>query len=116
MITLGSASALSVDAADAKKLVKAMSDDLAAERAISFSTNLEVVTTARQKLLLASSDMIEIRRPDKLRVTRFYGFADVALNAFIEPRYTVWNDRPGAPRWQIFAGVNFQFPIRNQMP
>jgi hypothetical protein len=38
------------------------------------------------------------------------------LNAFIEPRYTVWNDRPGAPRWQIFAGVNFQFPIRNQMP
>jgi hypothetical protein len=93
-----------------------MSDDLAAESATSFSTNLEVVTTDRQRLLLASSDMIEIGRPDKLRVTRFGGFADVAVNAFIEPRYTAWNDRPGAPRWQIFADVIFQFPIRNQMP
>ncbi|MDK4717273.1 hypothetical protein [Rhizobium sp. CNPSo 4039] len=34
------------------------------------------------------------------------------MNAFIEPQYTVWNDGPGAPRWQIFAGLNFQFPIR----
>jgi hypothetical protein len=95
-----------------------MSDDLAAEKAISFSydTNPEVVTTDHQKLLLASPDMIEIGRPDKLCVTRFGGFADVEVDAFIEPRCTVWNDRPGAPRWQIFAGVNFQFPIRNQMP
>jgi hypothetical protein len=118
MITLGSASALSADEADAKKLVKAMSDDLAVEKAISFShdTNLEVVTTDHQKLLPASSGMIEIGRPDKLRVTRFGGFANVEVNAFIEPQYTVWNDRPGAPRWQISAGVNFQFPIRKQTP
>ncbi|MDK4700898.1 hypothetical protein PH562_01520 [Rhizobium sp. CNPSo 4062] len=34
------------------------------------------------------------------------------MNAFIEPQYTVWNDGAGAPRWQIFAGLNFQFPIR----
>lgn len=33
------------------------------------------------------------------------------MNAFIEPQYTVLHDKPGAPRWQIFAGVNFQFPI-----
>jgi len=33
------------------------------------------------------------------------------MNAFIEPQYTVWHDKPGAPRWQIFAGVNFQYPI-----
>lgn len=118
MITLGSASALSADEADAKKPVKAMSDDLAAEKAISFSydTNLEVVTTDHQKLLLANAGMIEIGRPDKLRVTRLGAFADVEVNAFIEPRYTVWNHRRGAPRWQIFAGVNFQFPIRNQTP
>jgi hypothetical protein len=95
-----------------------MSDDLAAEKAISFSydTNLEVVTTDHQKLLLASAGMIKIGRPDKLRVTRFGGFADIAVNAFIEPRYAVRNHRRGAPCWQIFAGVNFQFPIRNQMP
>ena len=33
------------------------------------------------------------------------------MNAFIEPQYTVFKDGPGSPRWQIFAGVNFQFPI-----
>ncbi|MGO8064427.1 hypothetical protein [Rhizobium leguminosarum] len=35
----------------------------------------------------------------------------VTMNAFVEPQYTVWHDGPGAPRWQIFAGVNFQFPV-----
>jgi hypothetical protein len=35
----------------------------------------------------------------------------VTMNAFVEPQYTVWHDSDGAPRWQIFAGVNFQFPI-----
>jgi hypothetical protein len=33
------------------------------------------------------------------------------MNAFIEPQYTVWHDGPGAPRWQIFAGVNFQLTM-----
>ena len=36
----------------------------------------------------------------------------ITMNAFVEPQYTVWHDGAGAPRWQIFAGVNFQFPIR----
>jgi hypothetical protein len=36
----------------------------------------------------------------------------ITMNAFVEPQYTVWHDGRGAPRWQIFAGVNFQFPIR----
>jgi hypothetical protein len=36
----------------------------------------------------------------------------ITMNAFIEPQYTVWKDGAGAPRWQIFAGMNFQFPIR----
>lgn len=35
----------------------------------------------------------------------------ITMNAFLEPQYTVWHDGPGAPRWQIFAGLNFQFPI-----
>ncbi|MGO7668905.1 hypothetical protein ACC817_02610 [Rhizobium ruizarguesonis] len=35
----------------------------------------------------------------------------VTMNALVEPQYTVWHDGPGAPRWQIFAGVNFQFPV-----
>lgn len=40
----------------------------------------------------------------------------VTMNAFVEPQYTVWNDGPGAPRWQVFAGLNFQFPIKRAMP
>jgi hypothetical protein len=79
MIILGCGSVARADDADAKKLVKTMSDYLAAEKAISFSydTNLEVVTSDHQKCLLASSGKIEMGRPDKLRVTRFGGFANV---------------------------------------
>jgi len=37
----------------------------------------------------------------------------ITMNAFVEPQYTAWHDGPGAPRWQIFAGVNFQFPAKS---
>lgn len=33
------------------------------------------------------------------------------MNAFIEPQYTVASQGAGAPKWQIFAGVNFQFAV-----
>src|SRR6267142_5978763 len=67
--------------AEAKDLLKAMSDYLAGQKAISFAydTNLEVVTKEHQKLLLASSGKIEMSRPDKIRATRSGGFADVEL-------------------------------------
>ena len=70
-----------VGEAEAKKLLKAMSDYLAGLKAISFAydTNLEVVTKEHQKLLFASSNKIEMSRPDKIRVTRHGGFADVEL-------------------------------------
>lgn len=35
----------------------------------------------------------------------------ITMNAFVEPQYTIWHYGVGAPRWQIFAGINFQFPI-----
>jgi hypothetical protein len=67
--------------AEAKDLLKAMSDYLAGQKAISFAydTNLEVVTKEHQKLLLASSGKIEMSRPDKIRAKRSGGFADVEL-------------------------------------
>jgi len=66
---------------EAKSLLKAMSDYLGSQKAISFAydTNLEVVTKDHQKLLLASSGKIELGRPDKLRATRFGGFANVEM-------------------------------------
>ena len=69
------------DEADAKTLLKAMSDYLAAQKAISFGfdTNLEIVTKDQQKLALASSGTITLNRPDKIRATRSGGFADVEM-------------------------------------
>jgi hypothetical protein len=74
-------SRVSADEADAKSLLKAMSDYLASQKAMSFTydTNLEVVTKDHQKLLLASSGKVEVGRPDKIRVTRAGGFANVEL-------------------------------------
>jgi hypothetical protein len=66
---------------EARDLVKAMSDYLGAQKAISFSfdTNLEVVTNDHQKLLLASSGRIDLGRPDKIRASRNGGFANVEM-------------------------------------
>ena len=66
------------DSAEAKRLLKAMSDDLAAQTAISFDYNatLEVVTNDDQKLGLASSGTIALNRPDKIHTTRSGGFVD----------------------------------------
>jgi len=66
---------------DAKKMLKAMSDYLASQNAISFSYDavLEVVTTEDQKLALASSGDVTLNRPDKLRATRSGGFADFEM-------------------------------------
>jgi hypothetical protein len=67
--------------AEAKGLLKAMSDYLAAQNNISFAfdTNFEVVTKEDQKLLLASSGTINLSRPDKIHATRSGGFANVEL-------------------------------------
>jgi len=77
----GTPSGARADEADAKSLLKAMSDYLASQKAMSFNydTNLEVVTKDHQKLLLASSGKVEVGRPDKIRVTRAGGFANVEL-------------------------------------
>jgi hypothetical protein len=79
MITLGTPLCAKADEAEVKSLVKAMSDYMAAQKAISFSydTNLEIVTKDEQKLALASSGAVILNRPDRVRVTRYGGFADV---------------------------------------
>ncbi len=70
---------LGAEAENAKRLLKAMSDYLAAQQAISFDydATLEVVTKEGQKLALASSGSAVLDRPDKIRATRSGGHADV---------------------------------------
>jgi hypothetical protein len=67
---------------DAKGMLKAMSDYLEAQKSISFEydSNFELVTKDHQKLLLASSGTVDLKRPDKIRATRSGGFVNVELN------------------------------------
>jgi hypothetical protein len=67
------------DSAEAKRLLKAMSDYQAAQAAISFDYDavLEVVTNDKQTLALASSGTVTLNRPDRIRATRAGGFVDV---------------------------------------
>ncbi len=64
------------DEADAKNLLKAMSEYMASQDAISFGydANLEVVTNENQRLSLASSGTVALNRPDKFHATRASGF------------------------------------------
>jgi len=63
---------------NAKMLLKAMTDYMAAADSISFNydASLEVVTAENQKLALVSSGSVVLNRPDKLHTTRQGGFAD----------------------------------------
>jgi len=84
MLTAAGAATLSTaraDEAQAKSLLKAMSDYLGAQKAISFDydSNLEIVTTQQQKVALVSSGTLTLNRPDKLHATRTGGFANVEM-------------------------------------
>jgi hypothetical protein len=81
MLAAGMALAASASAQEPNKLLKAMSDYMAAQTRISFGydTNLEVVTKDHQKILLASSGTIDLSRPDKIRVARTGGFTDAEI-------------------------------------
>lgn len=75
------ASPASAGEADAKRLLKAMSDYLAAQKtvAMDFDSSLEFVTKDDQKIALASSGTLTLERPDKIRSTRHGGFANVEM-------------------------------------
>ena len=79
--TMMGMSSACADEAQAKSILKAMSDYIASQKAISFDFDsyLEVVTKQDQKLGLASSGTVTLNRPDKLRATRTGGFANVEL-------------------------------------
>src|SRR5215467_13388399 len=69
------------DEANARSLLKAMSDYLAAQKAISFDydSSLELVSTQQQKIALTSSGTVTLDRPDKLHATRRGGFSNIEM-------------------------------------
>jgi hypothetical protein len=58
-----------------------MSDYTAAQKSISatFDSDIEIITPELQKIQFASSGQLKLNRPDKLRVRRTGGYADVEL-------------------------------------
>jgi len=66
---------------DSGALLKAMSDYTAAQKSISatFDSDIEVLTPELQKIQFTSSGQLKLNRPDKLRIRRTGGYADVEL-------------------------------------
>ena len=66
---------------EAKRMLKAMSDFLGAQKNLSFGFDsvFEVITPTAQKLGLASSGTATLSRPDKVRFARSGGFADYEI-------------------------------------
>lgn len=81
LLGLAAAAPARADEADAQRLLKAMSDYMAAADVVSFAydTSLDLVTADLQQITLAGSGTLAWSRPDKLRATRTGGFADVEM-------------------------------------
>lgn len=66
---------------DAATVLKAMTDYTGAQKSISatFDSDIEVVTPDLEKVQFTSSGKLQLARPDKLRISRTGGYADVQL-------------------------------------
>jgi hypothetical protein len=75
------AAAQDVTEKNARALLKAMSDYLAAQQVISLSYDsiFEVVTDEQQKLQLATSGTVDLVRPNKIRTSRLSGFSNTEM-------------------------------------
>jgi hypothetical protein len=66
---------------DPGKILKGMADYLAGQKSLSakFDSDIEVITPELQKIQFTSSGEMKMSRPDKLRIRRTGGYADVEL-------------------------------------
>jgi hypothetical protein len=66
---------------DAGKILKSMTDYLGSQKTLSasFDSSIEVITAELEKIQFASSGQMKMSRPDKLRIRRTGGYADVEL-------------------------------------
>ncbi|MGA9572499.1 MAG: DUF2092 domain-containing protein, partial [Lysobacterales bacterium] len=79
VICFGFTMTAQADEADAKRILKSMSDYVGAQSALSFEydASLGIVTADDQVLDLVSTGSVVINRPDKIRAKRSLGFADI---------------------------------------
>jgi hypothetical protein len=66
---------------DAAAILKAMSDYVGSQKSISatFDSDIEVITRDLEKIQFASSGQVQLSRPNKIRIRRTGGYADVEL-------------------------------------
>jgi hypothetical protein len=71
----------SAHADDAAQILKSMTDYLSSQKMLSasFDSDIEAITPELEKIQFASSGQLKLSRPDKLRVRRTGGYADVEL-------------------------------------
>jgi hypothetical protein len=69
------------DEAQAREILKAMTDYLEGQPSLSFDvdSSVDIITTAGQKLTIASSGSVAMQRPNQIRVLRKGGFATVEM-------------------------------------
>ena len=88
---------------DAEKLLKGMADYVASQKnlAVSYDSDVEVITSSLQKIQFTSSGQVQLSRPDKIRATRTGGYRDVEI-VFDGKMLTV-NNKDGRDYAQIEA-------------
>jgi hypothetical protein len=83
VLTMGISLATSASAqsGEAEKLLKGMADYVAGQKtlAVTFDSDIEVITSNLQKIQFTSSGQVQLSRPDKLRATRTGGYRDVEI-------------------------------------
>src|ERR1700731_993342 len=79
VLLLATASAARAD--DSANILKSMTDYLGSQKSLSasFDSDIEIIPPELQKIQFASSGQMKLSRPDKLRVRRTGGYADVEL-------------------------------------
>lgn len=71
----------SAESGAAEKLLKGMADYVTSQKtiAVTFDSDIEVITSNLQKIQFTSSGQVQLSRPDKLRATRTGGYRDVEI-------------------------------------
>ncbi|HTF75255.1 MAG TPA: DUF2092 domain-containing protein [Bradyrhizobium sp.] len=66
---------------DPAKILRSMTDYLGGQKSLSasFDSDIEIITPELQKIQFASAGQMKLSRPDKLRIRRTGGYADVEL-------------------------------------
>jgi hypothetical protein len=102
-IGMGLSAQASAENDDAEKLLRGMADYVASQKAlaVTYDSDIEVITSTLQKIQFTSSGQVQLSRPDKLRATRTGGYRDVEI--VFDGKLLTVNNKDGKDYAQIEA-------------